>query len=333
MSGSPTPQVTSGAGGTSQPHTGSRLGSRYGDIGRAPYFRQNKLRKRRPGWLMVLPVQLLFAAFFIVPFGYTIYESVTSPLTGHLTGFTNFRFALGSSSMWSAITRVAYFGAIQVTVMVLLALGLAFVIDSPLCVGKRLFRLLYFLPYAVPGVLAAIMWGFLYSPTLDSLLGLPVSLGLAHAPPNPLSSNFVLYAIMLIVTWEWTGYNMTLYLTSLSSIPDAVLDAAVIDGCSQLKLIRYVKLPMIRRMMFFTLVLSVIGTLQLFNEPQIISAITPLPTNYTPNMAIYNEAFNIGNLPLAAAMSLVLGALTVGASLVFYFVWRRFGIRNARASQ
>ncbi len=270
---------------------------------------------------MSLPVQLLFAAFFVLPFGYALYESLTSPLTGRFAGLRNLQLAVSSVPFWRSVQRMAYFGVIQVAAMVLLSLGLAFLIDSPLCAGKRAFRLLFFLPFAVPGVLAALMWGFLFSPQLDSLLSVPAHLGITNAPIDPLSPSVLLWSVMLVVTWEWTGYNMTLYLTSLASIPETVLEAAVIDGCSQIGLVRHIKLPLIRRMIMFTLVLSIIGTLQLFNEPQLLQA----PVGYTPNMTIYNQAFTIGNLPLASAMSLILAAITVGASLIFYLLWRRVG--------
>jgi multiple sugar transport system permease protein len=279
---------------------------------------------------MALPVQILFLVFFLVPFGYAIYYSLTSPLTGGFVGLRNYKFTVESATFWQSILRLAYFGAVQVTVMVILALALAFLIDSPVCAGKRVFRLVYFLPYAVPGVLAALMWGFLFTPALDSFLKLPADLGIGHGAANPLASGSVLYAIMFIVTWEWTGYNMTLYLTSLASISDTVLDAAVIDGCGQFRLVRYMKLPLIRRMLMFTLVLSIIGTLQLFTEPQVLSTLTALPASYTPNMDIYSEAFSVGNVPGAASMSLILGAITVGASLLFFYVWRQLGQRRGR---
>lgn len=90
------------------------------------------------------------------------------------------------------------------------------------------------------------------------------------------------------------------------------------------------KLPLIRRMLMFTLVLSIIGTLQLFTEPQVLSTLTALPASYTPNMDIYSEAFSVGNVPGAASMSLILGAITVGASLLFLYVWRQLGQRRGR---
>jgi multiple sugar transport system permease protein len=317
-----TAQLEFGSGGEAGLDARSRLSRGVPEVS---YLRRRQPLRGRSGMLMALPVQILFVVFFVLPFAYAIYISLTSPSTGGFVGLRNFGFAVDSATFWGSVGRVAYFGVVQVTVMVCVGLLMAFLIDSPLCVGKRAFRLVYFLPYAVPGVLAAIMWGFLFSPTLDSILGIPKDAGVVGAALNPLSPSFVIYAIMLIVTWEFTGYNMTLYLTSLASIPQTIIDAAILEGCGQVRLARYIKLPLIRRMLMFTLVLSIIGTLQLFNEPEILTTMTSISPSYTPNMAIYDEAFTIGNVPLASAMSLVLGAITVGASLIFYYLWRRLG--------
>ncbi|HTT88437.1 MAG TPA: sugar ABC transporter permease, partial [Acidimicrobiales bacterium] len=145
-----------------------------------------------------------------------------------------------------------------------------------------------------------------------------------------LDNRLVLYALVLIVLWEFTGYNMMIYITSLTSISREVLEAAEIDGASQWTIVRRVKLPLLRRTIIFTLVLAIIGTLQLFNEPQILSHLTPyITSNYTPNLDIYNEAFSFGNIPLAAAESLVLAVITVAASLVFFRLVARRGQRTA----
>ena len=239
-----------------------------------------------------------------------------------MSGWANYRFLLHDSAYWQGLQRVLYFGVVQVTVMIVAAMALALFLDSPYCRGKRIFATIYFLPYAIPGVIAAIMWGFLFTPQLDSLLGLPRDFGLMHTTVNPLGSKLVLYAIMFIVTWEFTGYNMTIYLTSLSSIPAEILSAARIDGASEWQIARRIKIPLLRRTITFTLVLSIIGTLQLFNEPSIVSQITSLPTGYTPNLLIYTTAFSYGNIPLAAAMSVVLAIITILGSLAFFRIVR-----------
>jgi multiple sugar transport system permease protein len=128
---------------------------------------------------------------------------------------------------------------------------------------------------------------------------------------------------MLIVTWEWTGYNMTILLTSLTNVPHEVIEAAKMDGASELSIAARIKLPMVRRTVIFVVVLSIIGTLQLFNEPVILNEIASIGSTFTPNQIIYTTAFAFGNEELAAAQSVVLAAVTIVATVAFYGIVRR----------
>jgi multiple sugar transport system permease protein len=140
---------------------------------------------------------------------------------------------------------------------------------------------------------------------------------------QPLDYRLALYAIMLIVTWEWTGYNMTILLTSLTNVPHQVIEAAKVDGASELSVAARIKLPMVRRTVMFTIMLSIIGTLQLFNEPVILNEIATIGSALTPNQIIYNTAFAFGNEELAAAQSVVLAGVTIVATVVFFGIVRR----------
>jgi multiple sugar transport system permease protein len=292
-----------------------KSGSRYGSLGlvvpaRTTLWRSGHAKREAAALSMATPFLVLFALFVVVPLGYAIVHSLSQPSGKSGTTVSNFSEVIHSGDFWSGVERVLYLGVIQIVIMLGLAMGLALLLDSPLCKGKRMFALIYFVPYAVPGVIATIMWGFILSPQVDSLVH--------GAGVNPLSLRLVLYSIVLIVLWEFTGYNMTIYLTGLASISPEVLEAARIDGCSNLQLALRIKLPLIRRMIIFTAVLSIIGTLQLFNEPEILSALVPLTPSYTPNLSIYNEAFEFGNIPFAAAESLILGVIIVVATAAFY---------------
>lgn len=281
------------------------------------------------GLAMTTPFLLLYLLFFLAPFGYSIALSLRSPLTGGFVGLFNYRNVVGNGQFWAAVQRMAYFGVIQVALMIGLAIGLALLLDSPYCRGRRFFALAYFFPYAVPGVIAAVMWAFLLQPDLNGALRLPHALGLTSGPLNPLAYRFVLYAMMLIVTWEWTGYNMTIVLTSLTSVPREVLESGRIDGASEFSLAWRIKLPMIRRTIAFITVISIIGTLQLFNEPMILNDIASIGSSYSPNQLIYNTAFAFGNDQLAAAQSIVLALITVLATIAFRGLTRqRFGVRG-----
>ena len=284
----------------------------------------------RAGLAMTTPFIVLYLLFFLAPFLYSIVLSLRSPQTGAFVGLFNYRNAVGNGQFWSAVIRMAYFGAIQVTVMIGLAVLLALFLDSPYIARRKVFALIYFLPYAVPGVIAAMMWAFLLQPDLDDALKVPHLLGLASGPLNPLSYGFVLYAMMIIVTWEWTGYNMTILLTSLTSVPREVLESGKIDGASELAIAWRIKLPMIRRTIFFITIISIIGTLQLFNEPVILNDIASMGSSYSPNQIIFNTAFSFGNEQLAAAQSIILALITVVATAVFYrLVRQRFGMAGA----
>lgn len=282
---------------------------------------------------MVVPFLALFAFFFILPLLYSVVKSTTSSVSGAFTGFTNYSYVFQLAEFWQGVVRMIYFGVIQVTVMIVLALAIALFLDSPYCRGRRFFSVVYFLPFAVPGVIAAIMWGFLFSPTLDVLLRFPHVLGLASGPVNPLGNSAVLYAIMLIVTWEATGYNMTIYLTGLSSVTRDVIEAARLDGCSEWRLAWRIKVPLLRPTIIFTVILSIIGTLQLFNEPAIINSLTTLQAGYTPNLLIYQTAFDDGNIPIAAAESVVLALIIILASVGFFRIVRLREARDAAAAR
>jgi multiple sugar transport system permease protein len=285
--------------------------------------RGNPARPGHAGFAMTTPFLVLYLLFFLAPFMYSVVLSVRSPQTNAFVGLFNYRNVISNGQFWSAVVRMAYFGAIQVTVMIVLAIVLALFLDSPYCRGRRIFALVYFLPYAVPGVIAAIMWGFLLEPDLDSALNVPHRLGLAHGPVSPLDYRLSLYAIMLVVTWEFTGYNMTILLTSLTNVPHQILEAAKVDGCSEMSIATRIKLPLIRRTVVFIVILSIIGTLQLFNEPVILNEIASIGNSFTPNQIIYNTAFSFGNEQLAAAQSVILAAITIVATVAFFGIVRR----------
>ena len=119
---------------------------------------------------MTTPFVVLFAAFFIIPFVYAIAQSLESPSGVGRDSFRNYGTVFKLGGFWSSIGRVAYIGIIQITVIIVFALVLALLLDSPFCRGRRAFTLVFFLPYAIPGVVASIMWGFLLSPSVDNLV-------------------------------------------------------------------------------------------------------------------------------------------------------------------
>src|SRR6266540_3993971 len=187
----------------------------------------------------------------------------------------------------------------------------------------RLFRLVVFLPYAVPSVVAALMWGFLYGGTFGPFAQLAGKLDVPA--PRFLSTDWMLASIANVVTWEYVGYNMIILLAALQAVPRELHEAAAIDGASGWQIARRIKVPMIAPALVLTTVFSIIGTLQLFNEPQIMTTIAPevVGSSYTPNLYAYSLAFPFRQVNYSAAISFVLGAVVFVGSYLFIFATNR----------
>ncbi len=276
----------------------------------------------RTAYIFLAPFLLLFLAFFLFPIVYAFIMSLQTSrgLSSVYVGFHNYEVALHDTDFWSAIARMVYFGVIQVTTMLLAALVSALLLDSPFAHARRFYRLLYFLPYAVPGVVGAILWGYLYAPTIGPLQAILNALGL-HI--SLLNTNIILYSIMNMVSWGWIGYNMTIYTSGLAAISPQLYEAARMDGANELWLAIRVKVPLLRPLLVLTSVMSIIGTLQIFSEPYILSSLTSIPFSYTPNLDIYNTAFSFGAFNYAATLAVLLTVITCVASSLFLYVIRR----------
>jgi multiple sugar transport system permease protein len=287
----------------------------------------------------VLPFVVLFLVFLVGPILIAFWRSMfqvkaasglgfTGTPTTVFSGLKNYTQALGDADFIAGFGRVLLFGVVQVPVMLLFALLLALLFDSAAVRFKRSFQILVFLPYAVPGVIAALLWGFLYQPGVSPVVSALSSVGL-HV--NFLGEGTVLWSLANISIWSYTGINMIILYAALQSVPKEITEAARIDGAGELRVAWSIKLPMIRMALLLTTLSSVIGTLQLFNEPSVIRTVTSNITSaYTPNMAIYNASTESQNPNLGAAMAVLLGAVTLVLSLILLRLSRqRSGVSSS----
>lgn len=261
--------------------------------------------------VFLLPFGVLFTLFYLVPILYAVYQSTLvverdgtfGAARQVFGGLTQYIAVFQNEAFWVSVGRVMLFGVVQVPIMLGLALLLALLLDSPLVRGTKFFRLAFFAPYAVPGVIAAIMWGFLYSPNLSPFTEV------TRAVPF-LSGELVLWSIANVVTWVYVGYNMLIIYSALLAIPQEIYEAARLDGASQARIAWSIKIPLVVPALVLTGIFSIIGTLQLLAEPQVFQSFTSAVTsNFTPNLLIYSTA-SVPNINLAAAMSVVLALAT-----------------------
>jgi multiple sugar transport system permease protein len=282
-------------------------------------------------YLFLLPFLLLFAAFFVAPFVYAFSQSLFvvrhsglgfGPPRTVWNGAGNYLKALRDRQFWDGFRRVILFGAVQIPVMMTVALVLAMLMDSATIRFRRFFRLAFFVPYAVPGVIAVIMWGFFYSPMSSPIVRLVTSLGLPA--PNFLGTTSTLWSIANISTWQFTGYNMIIFYSALQSVPQEIYESGRMDGLSETAIALRLKLPLILPAIVFGLLFSLIGTLQLFNEPLILSRLSnAITSTYTPNIFAYNVAIIDTNFNYGGAIAVILGVITFAFSFGFLRLTRR----------
>lgn len=266
------------------------------------------------GWAFVGPFMLVFVLVFIAPVLYAFYLSLfQNQMVGgdKFVGGANYLQALADPQFWDSVVRVLVFLVIQVPIMLFLALFAALALDSGRLRAPSFFRISVFLPYAVPAVVATLMWGFIYGPRFGLFGSINDFFGLDL--PEPLSTSWVLAAIGNINTWEFTGYNMLIFYSALKVIPADLYEAANLDGAGPLRVIRSIKLPSIRGAIGIAGIFSVIGSFQLFNEPNILKALAPnsISSYFTPNMYAFNLSFAGQQFNYAAAISIIMGVLTV----------------------
>ncbi len=277
-------------------------------------------------YLFILPFLLVFVTFFVAPFVYDIIQSFyaekhagglgLSPPKVVWVGLDNYVQALHDPGLWDGFWRVFVFGIVQIPVMMVLALLIALLMDSVVIRFRSFFRLAAFVPYAVPGVVAAILWGFFYTPGIS-----PISQAFRSAqltPPDFLGPSTILWSIANISTWVYLGYNMLIFFAAMQAIPQELYEAARIDGLTEVGIARHIKIPMIFPAMRLGLLFSIIGSIQLFNEPRILENISgAINEHFTPNIFAYNIAYIQSNYYYGGAIAALIGFITFVFSFAF----------------
>ncbi len=285
-------------------------------IAPAPVAAPTRPRRERPdwrGWGFVGPFMIVFALVFVAPLLYALYISLfRSQIVGgtQFVGLENYAQVLVDSQFWAGFGRVLIFLMVQVPIMLFLALVAAMAIDSARLRGASFFRIMIFLPYAVPAVVAVLMWGFIYGGNFGLAANINDALGFELV--TPFAREWILLSIGNIVTWEFVGYNMLIFYSALRAISPDLYEAAEIDGAGQFRIVTAIKIPALRGAIVIATIFSIIGSFQLFNEPNILKPLAPnvITTFFTPNMYAYNLSFAGQQYNYSATVAIVMGVIT-----------------------
>lgn len=285
-------------------------------------------RRDRQGRWFVMPFLILMVLTMIVPLLYAVRESLyTTQLIGgtHFSGLDNYKAIFTDGAFWSGLIHVIIFGAIQIPFMLLMSFFFAVIFDLGAARFGSVFRGIFFIPYAVPSVVAAVIWSMLFAPSYGELVRFMGLFGLHNF--SFYSSGMIWPTIFIIVIWEWTGYNMVILYTSLRSVPRELVEAAILDGATLRRVITRVKLPMVKPAIEMLVFLNMIGALQMYVEPSIIAQFQPqaISDSFTPTIFIYNTGVNGQEYGQAAAAAVILGIVIVLISLAVFALRKRRG--------
>lgn len=270
-------------------------------------------------YLFISPFFILFGLFGLFPLCYSIILSLSNwhankPL--EFVGLQNYYNLLFHDSVfWTSLWNVVYIFLVNVPIMILLAIILAVILNSQYVRFKDIFRVIYLLPYVTSVLAVSIIFYILF----DTSLGL-VNLALGKigisAVPWITSPVFSKISIVIMITWKWVGYNMIIALAGLQSIDTQVYDAAKIDGAGTIRTFFRITIPMLWPVIFFMLIMSTIGTFNMFTEPYILTQGGPGYSSITLVLYLYRVSFKFFNLSYGSTIAIVTFILILIPSLV-----------------
>ncbi len=275
---------------------------------------ENKLNRK--GWLFIVPVLILLAAFLLYPIMFSFYLSLTSTkgIVSEFVGFGNYKRIVNDPMFWLALKNTGRILLIQVPIMLIIAIVLASILNDKSLKGRGFFRTAIFLPAVTSLIAYTILFKmlFAYDGMINSLL---IKMHVITEPITWLTSTgTATFVLIIAMIWRWTGYNMVFYLSAMQNISSDIYEAAKVDGANKVQTFFRITLPQLKPMILFTTVMSTIGTLQLFDEPMNLSqggttAATMGPGNVflTLSVYIYNVCFKYQpNFGYAATISYVI---------------------------
>lgn len=295
--------------------------------------RQIRLSPRVAPYVFISPFLILFMLFGLFPLLFSLYLAFQSwePTSGlaymEFVGWENFLFSIQDEWFWKSLGNTAWLAVASGVPQHLVAIPLAVFIHSAFRRFRNGVMAAYFVPYITSTVAISIMFSALFS-TEFGMINSALQSMMGIRPIDWLNDpSTIKPAIAFVVFWRFVGFNVVLYLAALQSIPRDLYEAATIDGASSWQQFWYITIPSLKPMMFFGLTLSLIGGLQLFEEPFILTGGSggSDQAGMTAALYLYRMAFDFNDFGGASAMSWLLFLVVAGLT---YLMSRAFRDRD-----
>jgi lactose/L-arabinose transport system permease protein len=281
-------------------------------------------RRTLTAYGFLAPYLLIFAAFWVWPIIYSFWLSFlfTRRQPWVFNPNTTWGRLVEDPAFWNALQNTLIILVVQVPIMIALATVLAVLLNSALLRARGIMRFAFFAPVVVGEVAYAAVFRLIFSEDLGFVNKALDAIGLPEVSWFS-SPTAAMALIVMAVTWRWAGYNAIIILSGLQSIPDDVYEAATLDRVSPVRQFFFITLPLLKPVILFCVVLSIIGTMQLFAEPFLITNEGgPGGATETLGLFLYRQGFQVLNFGYASAVAYTIAALAVLISLVNLWVGR-----------
>ncbi|RKN67590.1 MULTISPECIES: carbohydrate ABC transporter permease [unclassified Microbacterium] len=281
-------------------------------------------RIRKPAselWLRnitVGTVMVSIVALLLIPIGIALVGSFHdwNPLNGtfDFTGIDNYVELFADATFWRASANTLVFGILAIVGRVVLGLAIAYALFSKLSRWRTFFRTIFYLPTVMPLVAVAFLWKLMYNPqfgAINTLFGLDINW--------LFDPRYSLLAIVIMTIWKDFGFAVILFLAGLYAIPEDVLEAASVDGANAWRTFWHIILPLLRPMLFFVVITSMIGYLQAFVQVLVMTNGGPGTSTQLISFMIYDQAFVKYDFGYASAIAFV---LLVATAVLTAASWR-----------
>jgi ABC-type sugar transport system permease subunit len=273
-------------------------------------------------YVYISPFYILFTIFGAFPILFSFYLSFqqwrgNGPMV--YEGLGNYVHLIHDPLFWISLRNTVVIWVAAHVPMLLLALVLAFILNSRLVRFSQVFQTLYFTPMVTSSVAVAFVFMTMYGVRFGLINFALKSIGLPPIDWWGGTGFWIKPAIIILFIWRWTGWNMVIYLAGLQGIDPELYDAAKIDGAGLAQIFRYITLPLLKPVILFSLILSFVGGITIFDEPYLLTWMQTLGgTNHaglTLSLYVYNEGFARGHLGYASAIAYVVCAIILVLSI------------------
>lgn len=261
------------------------------------------------GILFAMPVMLGFVIFVFIPLVVSLGMSLTDynvmGAETHFVGLDNFKHLFDGTDIYfkKSLGVTAYYVLLSVPLQIICAFALAMILNAPVK-GRSIFRTIFYLPTIVPAVASSIVWMMLFDPDTGILNSILKALGLPTSQWI-YGDTSVIPSLALMSLWT-IGGTVVIFLAGLQNVPKELYEAVEVDGGGWLAKLRAVTLPMVSPTIFFNLIMSFIGSFQVFNQAYIMTSGGPDNNSLFYVFYMYREAFQYGNIGVASALGWIL---------------------------